>query len=81
MADVPASWDIINLAFGEPTSVTSGDIRFRQCPVADIHLLLEHGLPKSVRLFPGGHMGLTPQTLPTIVEWLAKQVRGEGVRS
>jgi dienelactone hydrolase len=53
----------------------------RQCPVADIHLLLEHGSPKSVRLFPGGHMGLTPQTLPTIVEWLAKQVRGEGVRS
>jgi esterase FrsA len=53
----------------------------RQCPVADIHLLLEHGSPKSVRLFPGGHMGLTPQTLPTIVEWLAKQVSGEGVRA
>ncbi|MET7398133.1 glycosyl hydrolase family 18 protein [Dactylosporangium sp. NPDC005572] len=35
MADVPAAWDIINLAFGEPTSVTSGDIRFRQCPVAE----------------------------------------------
>ncbi|MEU8002370.1 glycosyl hydrolase family 18 protein [Catellatospora sp. NPDC049111] len=35
MADVPSSWDIINLAFGEPTSVTSGDIRFRQCPVAE----------------------------------------------
>ncbi|MFE5493873.1 chitinase [Streptomyces virginiae] len=34
MADVPASWDVINLAFGEPTSVTSGDIRFRLCPVA-----------------------------------------------
>ena len=52
----------------------------RQCPVADIHLLLERGSPKSVRLFPGGHMGLTPQTLPTIVEWLSRQVRGEGVR-
>jgi chitinase len=35
MADVPAAWDIINLAFGEPTSVTSGDIRFRRCPVAE----------------------------------------------
>lgn len=35
MADVPNEWDIINLAFGEPTSVTSGDIRFRQCPVAE----------------------------------------------
>ncbi|NUT38569.1 MAG: chitinase [Thermoactinospora sp.] len=35
MADVPNEWDVINLAFGEPTSVTSGDIRFRQCPVAE----------------------------------------------
>ncbi|MFJ9061343.1 chitinase [Streptomyces sp. NPDC102409] len=35
MADVPASWDVINLAFGEPTSVTSGDIRFSLCPVAE----------------------------------------------
>ncbi|MFJ3728131.1 chitinase [Streptomyces sp. NPDC090045] len=35
MADVPASWDVVNLAFGEPTSVTSGDIRFRLCPVAE----------------------------------------------
>ncbi|GAA2976956.1 chitinase [Actinokineospora diospyrosa] len=35
MADVPDSWDIINLSFGEPTSVTSGDIRFTQCPVAE----------------------------------------------
>ncbi|MFC4114560.1 chitinase [Nonomuraea zeae] len=35
MADVPAEWDVINLAFGEPTSVTSGDIRFRQCPAAE----------------------------------------------
>ncbi|MFD0665486.1 chitinase [Thermocatellispora tengchongensis] len=35
MRDVPDEWDIINLAFGEPTSVTSGDIRFRQCPAAE----------------------------------------------
>ncbi|GGS47462.1 chitinase [Actinokineospora fastidiosa] len=35
MADVPDAWDIINLAFGEPTSVTSGDIRFSLCPVAE----------------------------------------------
>ncbi|MET7834673.1 cellulose binding domain-containing protein [Micromonospora sediminicola] len=35
MADVPDDWDIINLAFGEPTSVTSGDIRFQLCPVAE----------------------------------------------
>ncbi|MEV7287453.1 glycosyl hydrolase family 18 protein [Streptomyces sp. NPDC093252] len=33
LADVPDSWDVIDLAFGEPTSVTSGDIRFERCPV------------------------------------------------
>jgi len=47
----------------------------RQCPIEDVYLLAEHGSPKSVRLFPGGHMGLTPQTLPTIVKWLSLQVR------
>ncbi|MDB5967286.1 MAG: hypothetical protein JWQ72_3786 [Polaromonas sp.] len=52
----------------------------KQCPVADIHLLLDHGWPKSVRMFPGGHMGLTPHTLPTVVEWLARQVQAGGVR-
>ncbi|MET9436835.1 glycoside hydrolase family 18 protein [Streptomyces sp. NPDC006551] len=35
MADVPDSWDVINLAFGEPTSVTSGDIRFSLCPASE----------------------------------------------
>ncbi|MCT9093332.1 glycoside hydrolase family 18 protein [Streptomyces sp. ASQP_92] len=35
MADVPDAWDIIDLAFGEPTSVTSGDIRFTPCPVSE----------------------------------------------
>ncbi|WP_018544829.1 chitinase [Streptomyces sp. LaPpAH-108] len=35
MADVPDSWDVIDLAFGEPTSVTSGDIRFNRCPVSE----------------------------------------------
>jgi len=39
-----------------------------------VYLLIEHGSPKSVRLFPGGHMGITPQTLPTIVTWLADRV-------
>jgi esterase FrsA len=54
----------------------------RQCPIEDVHLLLEHGSPKSVRLFPGGHMGHTPQTVPTIIAWLAAQagVREGGVR-
>ncbi|MGY4772298.1 carbohydrate binding domain-containing protein [Kribbella sp. CWNU-51] len=35
MADVPAEWNIINLSFGEPTSVTSGDIRFNRCSVSE----------------------------------------------
>ncbi|GAB3810070.1 chitinase [Kribbella italica] len=35
MADIPAQWNIINLSFGEPTTVTSGDIRFNRCPVAE----------------------------------------------
>ncbi|MGW4526695.1 chitinase [Amycolatopsis sp. NPDC004378] len=35
MADVPAAWDIIDLAFGEPTSVTSGDIRFNRCSATE----------------------------------------------
>ncbi|MEU8178596.1 glycosyl hydrolase family 18 protein [Microbispora hainanensis] len=35
MADVPDAWDIIDLAFGEPTSPTSGDIRFTRCPATE----------------------------------------------
>jgi chitinase len=35
MADIPAAWDIINLSFGEPTSPTSGDIRFTLCPAGE----------------------------------------------
>lgn len=33
MSEVPDAWDVINLAFGEPTTPTSGDIRFDLCPV------------------------------------------------
>ena len=35
MADIPAAWDIIDLAFAEPTSVTSGDIRFNRCSATE----------------------------------------------
>jgi hypothetical protein len=41
-----------------------------QTPIADLYILLEHGSPKSARVFPGGHMGQTPETLPTIIRWL-----------
>jgi esterase FrsA len=44
----------------------------KQVPVADIHLLTEHGDPKAVRLFPGGHMGFGPQTVPTIAAWIKR---------
>jgi len=47
----------------------------KQCPVADIDLLVAHGEPKSVRMFPGGHMGITPQTLPLIVDWTCRRVK------
>ena len=47
----------------------------KQCPIADIHLLLEHGSPKSVRLFPGGHMGFGPHTVPTLLSWVVEQLR------
>lgn len=46
-----------------------------QCPITDIELLLDHGDPKSVRLFPGrGHMGFGPDTVPTIINWLEKHL-------
>ncbi|WP_245578863.1 alpha/beta hydrolase family protein [Cucumibacter marinus] len=45
-----------------------------QCPPADIDILLDHGDPKAVRLFPGGHMGFGPHTVPTIVRWVKKQL-------
>jgi pimeloyl-ACP methyl ester carboxylesterase len=43
-------------------------------PISDAYLLLEHGGPKNVRLFPVGHMGHTPQTMPTILKWLEVNV-------
>ena len=47
-------------------------------PVQDHYLLLEHGSPKTIRLFPGGHMGMTPQTLPTICDWIGSQLETRG---
>ena len=37
----------------------------------DMQLLLRHGSPKTARFFPGEHMGMTPQTLPMIYDWIA----------
>jgi pimeloyl-ACP methyl ester carboxylesterase len=46
----------------------------RQTPIEDLYILMEHGAPKSARVFPGGHMGQTPETLPTIVRWLEREL-------
>jgi esterase FrsA len=40
-----------------------------QNSIDDIYLSLDHGDPKSVRVFDGGHMGEGP-VVPTIVAWL-----------
>jgi pimeloyl-ACP methyl ester carboxylesterase len=45
-----------------------------QTPIGDLYILLEHGTPKSARVFPGGHMGQTPDTLPTIIRWLKNEL-------
>jgi len=51
-----------------------------QAPVDDIYLLLEHGNPKSARIYPDGHhMGRTPgqpaeHITHTIVAWLKQQL-------
>jgi hypothetical protein len=36
---------------------------------------MEHGSPKAARFYPVGHMGYTPDTVPTIVKWLAERLR------
>jgi hypothetical protein len=42
-------------------------------PIADMHLLLEHGAPKSARFYPGGHMG-GGNSQAVIVAWLKQQL-------
>ena len=41
-----------------------------QVPIDDMLVMLEHGAPKAVRFFPGGHMGYGPNTLPAVIAWL-----------
>jgi esterase/lipase len=51
-----------------------------QHPVEDIYLLLEHGSPKGVRIFPGaGHMGRKPgqsnnEVQEIVVNWLKQKL-------
>ena len=41
-----------------------------QVPFDDMIVLAEHGAPKTMRFFPGGHMGYGPNTFPTVLAWL-----------
>jgi pimeloyl-ACP methyl ester carboxylesterase len=51
-----------------------------QAPIADVYLLMEHGAPKSARVYPEGHhMGRTPGQHPDeiarmIVAWVKEQL-------
>lgn len=51
-----------------------------QHPVEDIYLLLEHGSPKDVRIFPGaGHMGRKPgqpndEVQQIVTSWLRQKL-------
>jgi esterase FrsA len=42
----------------------------KQVPIEDFYLLLETGEPKTVRLFPGGHMGAIADIFKTVIKWL-----------
>jgi acetyl esterase/lipase len=46
----------------------------RQVPLEDLYLLLEHGDPKTIRLFPGGHMGNIPFVFETVIPWLHQRL-------
>jgi len=46
----------------------------KQVPLEDFYLLLEHGDPKTIRLFPGGHMGSIPNIFRTVIAWLHQKL-------
>jgi esterase FrsA len=46
----------------------------KQVPLEDLYLLLEHGDPKAIRLFPGGHMGSIPNIFETVIAWLHQKL-------
>jgi len=48
----------------------------KQVPLEDFYLLLESGQPKTARLFPGGHMGNSPEIFSTILKWLHRMLGG-----
>jgi esterase FrsA len=46
----------------------------KQVPLEDFYLLLEHGNPKAIRLFPGGHMGSIATIFKTVLTWLHEKL-------
>ena len=48
----------------------------KQVPLEDFYLLLERGSPKTIRLFPGGHMGAIPNIFKTVLAWLHEKLDG-----
>lgn len=61
LRDVSPAWDVINLSFGEPTSVTSGDIKFAPFNATDEEFIEDvkylQGQGKKVLLSIGGQNG------------------------
>jgi dipeptidyl aminopeptidase/acylaminoacyl peptidase len=51
----------------------------QQNSIEDLYLSLDHGDPKTARVFDGGHMGQGP-TVPTIVDWICRQLAVDPVR-
>ena len=46
----------------------------KQVPLEDFYLLLEHGRPKTIRLFPGGHMGAIQNIFKNVIAWLHQKL-------
>jgi pimeloyl-ACP methyl ester carboxylesterase len=46
----------------------------------DMRLAAEHGDPKAVRFYPGGHMGTGP-IMPAILQWLDQQFTASAARA
>jgi esterase FrsA len=44
-------------------------------PIADMYVLLEHGSPKDIRVFPSGHMGWSADTQRIMIEWMMAHLR------
>jgi esterase FrsA len=47
-------------------------------PISDCYLLLQHGMAKSARFYQAAHMGHTPTTDATIIDWIASRLKHQG---